>query len=429
MSNGTLTIPTFDTERLLLRGVSLDDIPSYEKYFIDYEVIGQLAAAVPWPYPKDGVKDFLENLIFPNQGKTQWMWGIFEKKNPFILIGVIHLWKVGRPEHRGFWLGKPFWGMGYMTEAVNPIIDFAFNELNFEKLIFANAVGNLKSRRVKEKTGATLIDIKPAQFVNPNYNEHEIWELTKGNWKNHKKINRLSEWPSVYSKFVNHFSNFKESGPFDIGSAIPFSRLGIQVLKIPQKSTIKIPSNGANGSPLGYVNSSNAGISLDDSNAKTELTELFLFVLKGSSQLKIYNGPKPLCERLANEKGALGLTEGSWTDISASNDSKEEVLLLLVTAKSQANENQSKNSQSKISQNALPEIINCPAESMRIPFHYPGDSETFGVGFRISDKVNLKKLGIWYEVLPPNTRASYPHAHTHEEEFCFIVNGNANWPN
>lgn len=89
------------------------------------------------------------------------------------------MWREGRPENRGFWLGKPFWGKGYMTEAVAPVMDYAFNNFGFEKLVFANAVGNLKSRRVKEKTGAKLIDVKPAKFVNPEYTEHEIWELKR----------------------------------------------------------------------------------------------------------------------------------------------------------------------------------------------------------------------------------------------------------
>lgn len=181
------SLPILETKRLILRGVTHEDIPSYEKYFIDYEVISHLAAAVPWPYPENGVREFLDNLVFPYQGKTEWLWGIFEKNNPSELIGVVHLWREGHPENRGFWLGKPFWGKGYMTEAVESVMDYAFNELGFEKLVFANAVGNLKSRRVKEKTGARLIDVKPAKFVNPKYTEHEIWELTKSEWVSHQK--------------------------------------------------------------------------------------------------------------------------------------------------------------------------------------------------------------------------------------------------
>lgn len=48
--------------------------------------------------------------------------------------------------------------------------------------MFANAVGNLRSRRVKEKAGATLLRVEPAKFVDPALTVHEIWELKKFDW-------------------------------------------------------------------------------------------------------------------------------------------------------------------------------------------------------------------------------------------------------
>lgn len=176
-------LPIFETNRLILREINLSDIPSYKKYFMNYAVISQLSSAVPWPYPDDGVEWFLNNVVFPEQGKTRWLWGIFLKSNPDELIGVVDLWRNGVPENRGFWLGEPFWGQGYMTEAVVPIMDYAFTDLGFEKLVFSNALGNTKSRRVKEKTGAILIGIRAANFVDPNLKQAETWELTKENWK------------------------------------------------------------------------------------------------------------------------------------------------------------------------------------------------------------------------------------------------------
>lgn len=57
-------------------------------------------------------------------------------------------------------------------------------------------------------------------------------------------------------------------------------------------------------------------------------------------------------------------------------------------------------------------------------FHYAGDNETFDEGVRLTDLIGLKALGIWYQVLAPGRRTCYPHAHTHEEEFAFILDGN-----
>jgi RimJ/RimL family protein N-acetyltransferase len=158
-------LPVFQTKRLILKGVESSDIPSYQKYFNNYEVIRHLSSFVPWPFPKDGVESFLRSSIFPDQGKTQWMWGIFESTNSSELIGCVHLWREGKPENRGFWLTEPFWNKGYMTEAVTPVMDYAFNELAFNKLTFANALGNKRSRRVKQKTGAQLVRVEPANLL------------------------------------------------------------------------------------------------------------------------------------------------------------------------------------------------------------------------------------------------------------------------
>jgi RimJ/RimL family protein N-acetyltransferase len=181
-------VPSLKTKRLLLRPITLEDAIGYSKYFVDYEVIRHLSSVVPWPYPKDGVTDYLKTMILPAQGIDRWAWGIFLQKNPSEIIGCIDLWRKGCPENRGFWLGKAFWGQGLMTEAAMAVTDFAFQELGFEKLIFSNAVGNTRSRRVKEKTGAHLLGTRPAKFVDPSLIEAETWELTKDEWQNVRSV-------------------------------------------------------------------------------------------------------------------------------------------------------------------------------------------------------------------------------------------------
>lgn len=180
-------LPVFTTSRLILRPIRQSDAESYQKYFSDREVIENLAYTVPWPYPQDGASAFIEAVLLPSQGHDRWAWGIFRKEFPDELIGCIDLWREGRPENRGFWLGRPFWGQGYMSEAVIPINDYAFDHLGFKTLIFSNARGNHRSHRVKEKTGARFTGYYPAKFVNPDLTEAESWELTAENWREWKK--------------------------------------------------------------------------------------------------------------------------------------------------------------------------------------------------------------------------------------------------
>ena len=174
----------FKTDRLLLRPVTGNDITAYEKNFVDYRVIRHLSSRVPWPYPENGVRDWVQNHIIPGQSDNHWFWGIFLLSQPAELIGGIELWRPGTPENRGFWLGYAHWGKGYMTEAAGRITDFAFNEAGFEELVFSNAKGNQRSSRIKQKTGARYLRSEPGCFfVDPQYSEREIWLLGKAEWK------------------------------------------------------------------------------------------------------------------------------------------------------------------------------------------------------------------------------------------------------
>lgn len=184
------TIPTLETKRLILRAPTMDDVPAYTRHFVDYEVIRNLSHVVPWPYPEGGVAEHLSQRVIPAQGNNKWVWGLFLKESPHELIGVVDLWRPGRPENRGFWLGRRYWGQGLMTEAVTVVMDYAFDDLDFETLAFANGLGNVASRRVKEKTGARLVDRRPGQYVDPQLTITEVWELTKEEWNRFRGLNK-----------------------------------------------------------------------------------------------------------------------------------------------------------------------------------------------------------------------------------------------
>ena len=53
----------------------------------------------------------------------------------------------------GYWLGKPFWGKGYMPEAAREIIRHGFEELGMHTIWCGYYEGNQKSKRVQEKVG------------------------------------------------------------------------------------------------------------------------------------------------------------------------------------------------------------------------------------------------------------------------------------
>ena len=56
----------------------------------------------------------------------------------------------------GYWLAKPFWGRGLMTDAVGAYARYAFGELGLERLVAQVFFFNMGSARVLEKNGFRL---------------------------------------------------------------------------------------------------------------------------------------------------------------------------------------------------------------------------------------------------------------------------------
>lgn len=98
------------------------------------------------------------------------------------LIGSIAL-KLGRDAdlveddyecELGYWLGVPYWGRGYMTEAGREILRYAFEELCMEKVWCGRYEGNERSARVQEKLG-----LRP-MWVSENVEVPRLGEVRRG---------------------------------------------------------------------------------------------------------------------------------------------------------------------------------------------------------------------------------------------------------
>ena len=87
----------------------------------------------------------------------------------------------------GYWLGKPFWGRGYMTEAAEEILRYGFENLNMSVIWCGYYDGNNKSKRVQEKLGFVYhhtCDKVPVPLLNEIRIGHTNF-MTKEQWLSH----------------------------------------------------------------------------------------------------------------------------------------------------------------------------------------------------------------------------------------------------
>ena len=174
-------MPMFETRRLTLRPITLDDAPATQWLFPHWEIVRFLGHNIPWPYPEDGALQFYRDTALPAiERGEQWIWGIRLKEGPSHLIGCVSL-NLMRDNNRGFWVGLPWQGKGIMSEASEVVTEFWFNALGREKLRVAKAVGNIASRRITEKQGAHLVSVENRVF-RMGLTKAEIWEITRDEW-------------------------------------------------------------------------------------------------------------------------------------------------------------------------------------------------------------------------------------------------------
>ena len=111
----------------------------------DYDV-AKMLARVPHPYSEEDAEDFLAR----EPGDEQ-VYAI-ERKADGIFLGTIGFNPAESYEF-GYWLGKPFWGFGYATEALHRLVTHAF-EMGAQSVHAGFFADNPASGNVLVKLGA-----------------------------------------------------------------------------------------------------------------------------------------------------------------------------------------------------------------------------------------------------------------------------------
>lgn len=175
--------PFLETERLVLRELTLRDAESYQQQIDDWAVARTLPKGFPWPYPADGGEKFIEKALMRNNPAL--IWAIALKENREQMIGILEMRPNQDDNHRGFWLGSAYHGNGFMSEAAEITQDYWFNHLDMVVLRVANARGNDASHRLKNKIGR-LVRVEDAEYNDPSLTQREVWEITAADWQVYK---------------------------------------------------------------------------------------------------------------------------------------------------------------------------------------------------------------------------------------------------
>lgn len=143
--------PVLVTERLVLRTPHIEDTDPLARLANNARV-ATMVSRMPHPYTRKDATDFIRRAKTGAIGKC--VYAVTDGDNGRFL-GCCGIEPQDDPAtlELGYWIGEPFWGNGFATEAAHAVIDMAFRTRGIECIDVRCRVTNQASRRVIHKCG------------------------------------------------------------------------------------------------------------------------------------------------------------------------------------------------------------------------------------------------------------------------------------
>lgn len=145
--------PVLRTARLTLGPLESRDATALVTLAGAFE-IADTTATIPHPYTADDARIFLALDAAERTAGGALRFAV--RPDGESLVGVVGLHQIDRDRLQaelGYWIGVPWWGRGYATEAARAVVRYGFDELGLHKIHAHYLTRNLASGRVLERIG------------------------------------------------------------------------------------------------------------------------------------------------------------------------------------------------------------------------------------------------------------------------------------
>jgi len=140
---------SLETARLILREFSESDIAELVP-LIGAREVAATTLRIPHPYEEKHAREFLATVPKENELRL----AIRLRRDGRLCGGMgLHPEMQHRRAELGYWIGVPFWGNGYATEAAREVVRYGFEKLDLNRIFATHFKGNEKSGRVLQKIG------------------------------------------------------------------------------------------------------------------------------------------------------------------------------------------------------------------------------------------------------------------------------------
>ncbi|MDH4214222.1 MAG: GNAT family N-acetyltransferase [Candidatus Thorarchaeota archaeon] len=181
--------PILETQRLILRQLTVDDSENWFKNLSDDEV-AVLIGMEPLENVEES-KSIIKSFSDRYEKRNGIAWAIVLKED-YTFIGTCSYEKIDKENRSGeigYDLLKEYWGRGFMTEALRIIIEYGFENLNLNRIEAHTAAINMASRDLLRRLGFSEEGIsRDSSFFRGEFRDDCYYSLLRREWTNPNKI-------------------------------------------------------------------------------------------------------------------------------------------------------------------------------------------------------------------------------------------------
>ncbi|MBE9182386.1 GNAT family N-acetyltransferase [Oculatella sp. LEGE 06141] len=176
--------PVLYTERLILRPFTLADASTVQQLVGDRDVAAK-TLSISHPY-EDGMAEAWIKTHALKFAKRQTVTFAIVLQQTNQLCGAIglHIEADYNSAEMGYWIGKPFWGNGYCTEAAAEVVRYGFDQLHLHRIEATHFSTNPASGRVMQKVGMRHEGHRRQYTLKwGKYEDVELYGILKSDWQ------------------------------------------------------------------------------------------------------------------------------------------------------------------------------------------------------------------------------------------------------
>jgi len=126
---------------------------------------------------------YLKSLHHARGAKKDLVFEIRHREKLAGIIGMKDIDLVNNKAEIGYWLGKEFVGKGIMTRSCLALINYAFDELQLNKIKISCAVENVRSCNIPKQLGFAFEGIeRQGEYINGKYQDLKVYSLLRKEW-------------------------------------------------------------------------------------------------------------------------------------------------------------------------------------------------------------------------------------------------------